>query len=311
MSGPKVVRIVTREEILEICLEHLAQVEAALAEWERIGSRNNVIDAQDRARRAGEFKQLKELIEKDRFMELQKRAPLLLHSLRLDMSQPLSSAFRGCNRYRRREDFLRHAARQLQRQLQDAGAALPDELREGLKTAASNRQSSRAGRPRPRNSSGASLLSSSDGSRGIALHSGKDFILVRHRLQLSRCEHILDTLKAVGRALLGELHAVFWTILAVGADDGGGRWQAHTLIGSERLDGISVLAQRLHQGINVENGLARAVGADRIHGVGRISQQRHPAMAPARQGLAIDHRIFEDSGGARDQARNVEPVEPP
>ena len=30
MSGPKVVRIVTREEIIAICKDHLAQLEVAL-----------------------------------------------------------------------------------------------------------------------------------------------------------------------------------------------------------------------------------------------------------------------------------------
>jgi hypothetical protein len=44
MSGPKVVRTVTREEILGICHGQLARVDAALAEWTRIGRRNNCID---------------------------------------------------------------------------------------------------------------------------------------------------------------------------------------------------------------------------------------------------------------------------
>ena len=33
MSGPKVVRIVTREEILALCEGQLARVDAALADW--------------------------------------------------------------------------------------------------------------------------------------------------------------------------------------------------------------------------------------------------------------------------------------
>jgi hypothetical protein len=41
MSGPKVVRIVTREEILGICHGQLARVDAALAEWTRKGRRNS------------------------------------------------------------------------------------------------------------------------------------------------------------------------------------------------------------------------------------------------------------------------------
>lgn len=44
MSGPKVIRIVTREEILEICRGQLARVDAALEHWTRIGRRNGCVD---------------------------------------------------------------------------------------------------------------------------------------------------------------------------------------------------------------------------------------------------------------------------
>jgi hypothetical protein len=47
MSGPKVVRIITREEIIAICKDHLAQLEAALRRWERVGRRNALLSDKD------------------------------------------------------------------------------------------------------------------------------------------------------------------------------------------------------------------------------------------------------------------------
>lgn len=138
MSGPKVVRIITREEILEICLGHIAQVEAALAEWERLGSRNKVIDDHDRARYANDVKRLKQLIEQNRFLDVQKRAPELLRSLRSDMSQRLEAMYSAEAAARRRQYSLRLSAKQLQKELQEARVALPNELRDGLAAATSN-----------------------------------------------------------------------------------------------------------------------------------------------------------------------------
>ena len=45
MSGPKVVRIVTREEHKAICQGMLARIDAALEEWAAAGRRNDCLDA--------------------------------------------------------------------------------------------------------------------------------------------------------------------------------------------------------------------------------------------------------------------------
>ena len=47
MSGPKVVRIVTREEIIATCKDILAQLEAEVRQWERVGRRNDLLSDHD------------------------------------------------------------------------------------------------------------------------------------------------------------------------------------------------------------------------------------------------------------------------
>ena len=71
MSGPKVIRIVTREEIIAICRGMLARLDAAIASWRRIGERNGTVDAADVAATEKRRDALRALLAKDRVVELQ------------------------------------------------------------------------------------------------------------------------------------------------------------------------------------------------------------------------------------------------
>ena len=92
MSGPKVVRIVTREEIIAICQDHLAQVEVALQRWERVGRRNKLIDDVDVTRARERQDELRALLAADRFTELQKQVPDEIAYLQSDMQRRPSEA---------------------------------------------------------------------------------------------------------------------------------------------------------------------------------------------------------------------------
>ena len=75
MSGPKVVRVVTLEEVLLICTRELAHVDAALAEWERVLSRcGSRLPAEVRTQR----KRLGALMASGQYVEVQKEAPALI-----------------------------------------------------------------------------------------------------------------------------------------------------------------------------------------------------------------------------------------
>jgi hypothetical protein len=113
MSGPKVVRIVTRDEILEICRGQLARVDAALEEWVRVGERNECLDEPAIAAARSRREALAALIAQDRFMDLQKQAPVEEEFLREDLQQRL-----------RQVAAEKAAARTRERRERDAGAAL-------------------------------------------------------------------------------------------------------------------------------------------------------------------------------------------
>lgn len=124
MSGPKVVRIVTREEILEICQGQLARVDAALAEWMRIGRRNDCIDEEALATANRRRDALAALIASDRFMDLQKQAPVEEDFLRADMQRRLASVAAEQAAARSKERRGREAAATLLRRLRELNAPL-------------------------------------------------------------------------------------------------------------------------------------------------------------------------------------------
>jgi hypothetical protein len=132
VSGPKVVSIVTREEVLQICRGLLARVDAALEEWVRIGRRNHCVDdeAITAARRRRDA--LAGVIAADRFMDLQKQAPVEEMFLRDDMHQRLAKVAAEQAAARSKERREREAASALLSALRKNGAALDPELEAGL-----------------------------------------------------------------------------------------------------------------------------------------------------------------------------------
>jgi hypothetical protein len=132
MSGPKVVRIVTRDEILAVCRGQLARVDAALADWTRIGLRNGCVDDDAIAAAKRRREELASLIAADRFMDLQKQAPAEEAFLRDDIQARLASLAAERARARSRATREREAGRALLRALKGGGQPVAGELAVGL-----------------------------------------------------------------------------------------------------------------------------------------------------------------------------------
>jgi hypothetical protein len=128
MSGPKVVRIVTREELIERCDGILARVDAALAEWIRVGQRNECLDDEAIAAARSRRDALAALIKTDRFADFQKQAPTEEAFLRSDLETRLAKVAAEQAAARSRERREREAASSLLRTLHARGIAITSEL---------------------------------------------------------------------------------------------------------------------------------------------------------------------------------------
>jgi hypothetical protein len=92
MSGPKVVRIVTREEIIATCKDVLAQLEAEVRSWEKVGKRNELLGDDDIAATRQRQAHIDALLSADRFVDLQKQVPAEIAYLQANMAERLSEA---------------------------------------------------------------------------------------------------------------------------------------------------------------------------------------------------------------------------
>jgi len=90
MSGPKVINVVTRQEVVDICQAAIAEVDYALSEWQRIMDRNMIVAAGDLARFMTGRDALRRLLEADQFLDVQKAAPGLVAAIHNNVQQQLA-----------------------------------------------------------------------------------------------------------------------------------------------------------------------------------------------------------------------------
>ncbi|MGO7651738.1 hypothetical protein ACC688_29115 [Rhizobium ruizarguesonis] len=128
MSGPKVVRVVTREEIIAICQGHIAALVAAFEQWQRVGKRNEIVDAEDIRLVQSRIAAMGDLLAKDKFAELQKQAPLEIAFLKADMETRIERAAEKAARERNEGNRRLRAANSLAKALSEKGLEVPPAL---------------------------------------------------------------------------------------------------------------------------------------------------------------------------------------
>ncbi|WP_277182805.1 hypothetical protein [Caballeronia sp. BR00000012568055] len=128
MSGPKVVRIVTREEVLAICEAQLHRLDQAIAAWTISGQRIRELSAEEIAATHERRKALAALIAKDAFMELQKKVPDEIAFLKADVGRRQRAAVEKAEQAAKRRRQGRDSATTLMHALKSKGIVVPQDL---------------------------------------------------------------------------------------------------------------------------------------------------------------------------------------
>jgi hypothetical protein len=136
MSGPKVVRIVTREEILAICKSHLRRLDRAIAHWTSEGKRAGEVTDEEVAATLRRRDALAALIARNAFMELQKGVPDEIAFLKSDLLQRQHVAIEKATLARKRERQGKENASTLLKALEARAINVPSALREQLQSIA-------------------------------------------------------------------------------------------------------------------------------------------------------------------------------
>jgi hypothetical protein len=137
MSGPKVVRIVTREEILSICEGHLRRLDQAIDMWVRDGKRIGELNDDEIAATLERRKTLGTLLVQDAFTDLQKKVPEEIAFLNADLERRQNIAIDKAAQVRKRQRQGRDSAAALIQALESRSVTIPLELHEKLRSLAS------------------------------------------------------------------------------------------------------------------------------------------------------------------------------
>ena len=135
MSGPKIVRIVTREEKLTICEGHLARLDETIAHWTRIGLRNDMIDDDAVTALKTRRETIRTLVEHDRFSDAQKQALAEMAFLRSDIDARLKRSIETAAKTRQERRSLAATAATLLSMMIRAQKEIPGTLRHNLEMA--------------------------------------------------------------------------------------------------------------------------------------------------------------------------------
>jgi hypothetical protein len=130
MSGPKVVRIVTREEIEAICRRHLANVREAANELRRCAKRYDVLDDRLQADIERRSAALERLLAEGRFRELQRQAPLVVGFFTNEVDGIRARAVAAAEAARSKRRRIAAAAVTLISALESSGRLPPADLRD-------------------------------------------------------------------------------------------------------------------------------------------------------------------------------------
>jgi hypothetical protein len=139
MSGPKVVRIVTYEEIVAICEGYLARLNAAADEWVRVGRRNSVLTDAEISATLSRREALRSLLAQGRIMELQKAVPAEISFLQADQEARLVGAATERAKARAAQSRTEAIAASVLKAMERREEVVPDDLRVALEDAAAGR----------------------------------------------------------------------------------------------------------------------------------------------------------------------------
>ncbi len=139
MSGPKVVRIVTKAELLSICQGLLARLDAVISAWTTAGLRDGTVDQKDVQDVQARRQAFETMLAKERFTELQKAVPREIEFLAADRQDRLTKAAMKAAEMRSKARREAEAAAALLRALVERGRSMPEELRAELQAVALGR----------------------------------------------------------------------------------------------------------------------------------------------------------------------------
>jgi hypothetical protein len=133
MSGPKVVRVVTREEIVALCQRHLLRLDAAISTWERTGAKHALLSEAEIAATKRRREVIANLLTTEQFLVMQKQAGQETDFLKKDTGRIVEQAVLEAELQRSKKRRQKEGIEALIKAIEAQGKHIPEALRKGLK----------------------------------------------------------------------------------------------------------------------------------------------------------------------------------
>ncbi len=128
MSGPKVVRIVTKQEMMAICRSRIKAFQDTIAQWRKCASHYNVITDEDEKAVEKRFLSIVKMYEREQFLDVQKQCTAEIDALKADMSRIRDEAIAKAELVRSMRRRLQYSAETLIKTFEANQRQIPEEL---------------------------------------------------------------------------------------------------------------------------------------------------------------------------------------
>lgn len=140
MSGPKVIDVVTRQQVIDICKAAIAEVDHALAEWQRIMDRNMILAPAELTRLTKARDALQTMLAGDQFLDIQKAAPVVTAAIERSVQEQLAEHASEATGQQRQERSLRLSAEAVLSRCRELDLEVPEDCLRVLSDAAAERE---------------------------------------------------------------------------------------------------------------------------------------------------------------------------
>lgn len=138
MSGPKVVRVVTKQELKSICKGRIDALRDAIEQWRKCASKHDALTFEMKNAQEKRLASILEMFEREQFREAQKQCAVEMTSLQAEMNRIREEAIAKAEQERNKRRKLKYSAETLIATFKAIQRQVPEQLLEIVSSALSS-----------------------------------------------------------------------------------------------------------------------------------------------------------------------------
>ncbi|KTD47813.1 hypothetical protein [Legionella quateirensis] len=128
MSGPKVVRVITKQEVIAICRGRIDTLQDTIAQWRKFATKHDALTAEEETSVEKRLSAIIKMFENEQFNDVQKKCNDEISSLKRDVSRIREAAIVKAVQERSTRRRLQYSAETLIKFLETEKHQIPEEL---------------------------------------------------------------------------------------------------------------------------------------------------------------------------------------